>query len=42
MLLYIEKSVFENERVQAVLRKYPHADILKIDNYKNLFDKNIA
>jgi len=41
MLIYIEKEQLNNEITQNILSKYGESEILVIDNYKNIFDKNI-
>ena len=38
MILYIEKKCEESPIVQNILCAFPQARILKIDNYKNIFD----
>ena len=42
MLIYLEKKAKEYPLTQAILRKFKTADILEIDHYKNIFDKNIG
>lgn len=42
MLIYIEKKIKDNQIAKNIISKFPNAQILEIDNYKNLFDKNIS
>lgn len=42
MIIYLEKKYRENKIAQNIISKYKNAKILEIDNYKNIFDKNIA
>lgn len=42
MILYIEKSLKNNLQANKILEKYSNADVIWIDNHKNIFDKNIA
>jgi spore photoproduct lyase len=42
MLIYLEKNLQENERAKHIISCYKNPVILPIDNYKNIFDKNIA
>lgn len=42
MILYIEKKVREMPQTQQIIALYKNADVVFIDNYKNIFDKNIA
>jgi spore photoproduct lyase len=42
MIIYREKKLHDNKIAQSILEFYKHAKILDIDNYKNIFDKNIA
>jgi hypothetical protein len=41
MLIYLEKKAKSYPQTQKILRKFPNAQILEIDHYKNIFDKNI-
>lgn len=41
MIIYIEKSQKDNPITQKIINFYKNSNILYIDNYKNLFDKNI-
>ncbi len=40
MILYIEKAVKDNFVVTNAINKFKKSDIIFIDNYKNIFDKN--
>lgn len=42
MIIYLEKSQKENEIAKKIISFYKNAKILEIDNYKNIFDKNIS
>ena len=42
MIFYIEKEIINHPNNQKILKKFPKAEILEIDNYKNLFDKKIS
>lgn len=42
MIIYIEKWVLENPITKNIVSKYVNPQILIIDNYKNIFDKNIS
>jgi len=42
MILYIEKSVVSERQTKIILEKNPWAKVLIIDNYKNIFDKQIS
>jgi len=42
MIIYIEKQAKNYEQTKKVLEKFSKAQILWIDNYKNIFDKKIA
>ena len=39
MIIYIEKQAKEYKQTKLVLEKFKNANIIFIDNYKNLFDK---
>lgn len=41
MLIYLEKKAKDFALTKSMLRKLPQAEILEIDHYKNIFDKNI-
>ncbi len=41
MLIYLEKKAKSYPQTQKILSKFPNAQILEIDHYKNIFDKNI-
>lgn len=40
MILYLEKQAKHYKQTQNILKKFPKAHIIEIDNYKNIFDKN--
>ncbi len=42
MIIYIEKQAKDYPQTQKILQKFENAKVLWIDNYKNIFDKNIA
>lgn len=42
MIFYIEKKILDHPNTKKILEKNPKAEILEIDNYKNLFDKKIS
>ncbi len=42
MLIYLEKNLQENERAKHIISFYKNPIVLLIDNYKNIFDKNIS
>ncbi len=42
MIIYIEKKLKENKIVKNIISKFPNSQILEIDNYKNIFDKNFS
>lgn len=42
MLIYLEKKAKEYPLTQRILSKFPQAQVLEIDHYKNIFDKNIG
>lgn len=42
MLIYLEKKAKEYPITQDILSKFKTAEILEIDHYKNIFDKNIG
>ncbi len=41
MIIYIENNVKNLQSTKDIIKKFPKADILEIENYKNIFDKNI-
>ena len=41
MIFYIEKEIINSPEISRILKKFPKAQTLEIDNYKNLFDKKI-
>ena len=42
MIIYLEKSLKDNKKAQNIIAKYKDAQVLEIDNYKNIFDKTLA
>jgi len=42
MIFYIEKEIKNSPQVKKILKKFPKAQTLEIDNYKNIFDKKIS
>jgi hypothetical protein len=42
MQIYIEKQAKSYSQTQKILEKFKSANIVWIDNYKNIFDKNVA
>lgn len=42
MLIYLESKAKDYPLSKKILKKLSHADILEIDHYKNIFDKNIG
>lgn len=42
MLIYLESKAKSYPLTDTILAKFPHAQILEIDHYKNIFDKNIG
>ncbi len=42
MIIYIEKSLRENQYTKWIYNRYKDFEILEIDNYKNIFDKKIS
>lgn len=42
MIIYIEKDLIKNKIAINIIKKYSDAKILKIDNYKNIFDKTLS
>lgn len=42
MIIYIEKQAKIYPRAQDILSKFHKAQVIEIDNYKNIFDKNTA
>lgn len=41
MIIYVEKSVIDNPQTKKILSFYKNSIVLEVDNYKNIFDKNI-
>lgn len=41
MIIYVEKAAKNYELTEHILVKFPNSTIIEIDNYKNIFDKNI-
>lgn len=42
MIIYIEKDLLDNENAKRILSNYKNYDLIKVDNYKNIFDKNVS
>ncbi len=42
MIIYLEKRAKPYPQAQKILGQFSHAQIVEIDNYKNIFDKNTA
>lgn len=42
MLIYLESKAKDYPLTHRILSKFPQAQILEIDHYKNIFDKNIG
>ena len=42
MIIYIEKKLHSNPIAQHITSKFPWSEVLEIDNYKNIFDKNLG
>lgn len=42
MLIYLEKSCIKNPVAQKIISSYKKPEVLLIDHYKNIFDKNIS
>lgn len=42
MIIYIEKNLRNNKIAQNILQTHSAAEVLYIDNFKNIFDKNIS
>lgn len=40
MIIYLEKKLKENKIAKNIISKFPNFQILEIDNYKNIFQKN--
>jgi hypothetical protein len=41
MILYIEKEAKPYNLAQHILKNFPNASCIEINNYKNIFDKKI-
>lgn len=41
MIIYIEKQVKDYKQTKKIIEKFKNVSIIFIDNYKNLFDKNL-
>lgn len=41
MIIYLEKSAKRYGLTDRILTKFPDFEVIEIDNYKNIFDKNI-
>lgn len=42
MILYLEKQAKNYNQTQEILKKFKKAQVIEIDHYKNVFDKNTA
>jgi spore photoproduct lyase len=42
MIIYLEKKYKDNQIAKNIINFYKNSQILEIDNYKNIFDKNIS
>lgn len=42
MIIYVEKKLKNNQIAQNIISLFKEAPVLEIDNYKNIFDKNIS
>lgn len=42
MLIYLESKAKNFPLTKSILSKLPQAEVLEIDHYKNIFDKNIG
>lgn len=42
MIIYLEKKYKDNKIAKNIISFYKDAEVLEIDNYKNIFDKNIS
>lgn len=42
MIIYVEKKIKNNQITQNIISLFKEAQVLEIDNYKNIFDKNIS
>ncbi|MDP2395909.1 MAG: hypothetical protein Q8S84_09385 [bacterium] len=40
MIIYIEKQAKEYPQTKKILEKFKNSQVIYINNYKNLFDKN--
>jgi spore photoproduct lyase len=40
MIIYIEKQALEYKQTKKILEKYKNSQVIYIDNYHNIFDKN--
>lgn len=42
MIIYVEKQALWYTQTQKILERFSSANIIEIENYKNIFDKNIS
>lgn len=42
MIIYVEKRAMKFPQVEQLLGRFSSASVIKINNYKNIFDKNIS
>ena len=41
MIIYLEKEAKNYNLAQRIISKFSNPEIIEIENYKNIFDKNI-
>ncbi len=41
MIIYVEKDIQNDQKTKEILEKFPQANIVFIDNYKNIFSKKL-
>jgi len=42
MIIYIERDLIDNINARKIIDSYKDYTLIKIDNYKNIFDKNVS
>ncbi|MDF1682339.1 MAG: hypothetical protein P1U46_00805 [Patescibacteria group bacterium] len=42
MIIYIEKRAKKYEQTKKIIEKFKNSSIVYIDNYKNIFDKDMT
>ncbi len=40
MIIYIEKQAKDYKQTKAILEKFKNSEVIYVDNYKNIFDKD--